>query len=52
MFSLSTEPLLRISTIVDHLELAFLVVVPISAVQHPVVVSLLIPELPVVPVKI
>ena len=49
MLALRVEALVRVGGVVDHLELAVLVVVAVAAMNHTVGVSLLVPELPVVP---
>ena len=49
MLALRVEALVRVGGVVDHLELAVLVVVAVAAMHHTVGVSLLVPELPVVP---
>ena len=52
MFSLGMEASNRISSVVDNLELALLVIVAISSMQHSIGVPLLISELSVVPAMI
>ena len=49
MFSLCVEASHRVSSVVDHLELALLVIVAIPAVQHSIGIPLLVSELSVVP---
>ena len=49
MLALRVEALVRVGGVVDHLELAVLVVVAVAAMHDTVGVSLLVPELPVVP---
>ena len=48
MFALSMEACLRVCGVVDHLKFSLLVVISVPTVQHPVGVSLLVLELPVV----
>jgi len=48
MVALCVESLDRVGCVVDDLQLALLVVVPVSAVQHAVSVSLLVAELTVI----
>ena len=49
VLALRVEALVRVGGVVDHLELAVLVVVAVAAMHDTVGVSLLVPELPVVP---
>ena len=49
VLALRVEALVRVGGVVDHLELAVLVVVAVAAMHHTVGVPLLVPELPVVP---
>ena len=48
MVALCVESLDRVGCVIDDLQLALLVVVPVSAVQHAVSVSLLVAELTVI----
>ena len=49
VLALRVEAPIRVRGVVDHLQLAVLVVVAVAAVHHPVGVPLLVPKLPVVP---
>ena len=49
VLALRVEALVRVGGVVDHLELAVLVVVSVAAVHHAICIPLLVPELPVVP---
>ena len=49
VLALRVEALVRVGSVVHHLELAVLVVVAVAAVHHAISIPLLVPELPVVP---
>ena len=52
MFSLSVEAGNWVSSVVDNLELALLVIVAISSMQHSIGIPLLVSELSVVPAMV